>query len=281
VPETLLWTLYHRALEARRDGAVLDDPKAIELVDALDYPFAERFGGHAALAQAQALRVRRFDTEVRRFLAANPDGTVVALGEGLETQFWRVDNGRVDWITVDVPEAIELRERLLPPGERQTLIARSAFDESWMDEADGAAGVLITAQGLFMYFEYAGVERLVHACRAPLPGRHAGVRRGFPLARRAQPEAAARRVPAAAVAVGDRPRQAPPARCRAPAAATRARGVLPLRRAAAAARHGGGAQDPIGSLNATTPTPRLVAHAQDAKRAPVSRALPGGEHHRA
>jgi O-methyltransferase involved in polyketide biosynthesis len=170
VPETLLWTLYHRALEARRDDTVLDDPRAIELVDALDYPFAERFGGHPALAQAQALRVRRFDAEVRRFLAAKADGTVVALGEGLETQFWRVDNGQVDWVTVDVPEAIEVRERLLPPGERQTLIARSAFDQSWMDEVDGAAGVLITAQGLFMYFEYAEVERLVHACRARFPG---------------------------------------------------------------------------------------------------------------
>ena len=149
---------------------MLDDPKALELVDTLDYPFAERFGSHAALAQAQALRVRRFDTEVRRFLASNPDGTVVALGEGLETQFWRVDNGRVDWVTVDVPEAIEVRERLLPPGERQTLIARSAFDASWMDEVDGAAGVLLTAQGLFMYFPYADVERLVDASRARFPG---------------------------------------------------------------------------------------------------------------
>jgi hypothetical protein len=29
---------------------------------------------------------------VRRFVAQHPAGTVVALGEGLETQFWRVDN---------------------------------------------------------------------------------------------------------------------------------------------------------------------------------------------
>jgi hypothetical protein len=69
----------------------------------IDYPFAERFDGHGFLAQGQALRVQRFDTEVRRFVAANPDGTVVALGEGLETQFWRVDNGRVHWVTVELP----------------------------------------------------------------------------------------------------------------------------------------------------------------------------------
>lgn len=33
VPETLLWTLYHRAVEAQRPDAVLHDPVAIELVE--------------------------------------------------------------------------------------------------------------------------------------------------------------------------------------------------------------------------------------------------------
>ena len=170
VPETLLWTLWHRALEARRDDAVLDDPQAVELVARIDYPFAERFGGNALVAQWQALRVVRFDQEIRRFLAANPDGTVVALGEGLETQFSRVDNGRVRWVTVDLPESIEVRGRLLPRDERQTAVTGSAFDEAWMDRVDPANGVLITAQGLFMYFEFAAVERLVTALRRRFPG---------------------------------------------------------------------------------------------------------------
>jgi O-methyltransferase involved in polyketide biosynthesis len=171
VPETLLWTLYHRSIEARRPDAILTDPRAVALVDEIDYPFAERFGGgEGALSQGQALRVRRFDSEVRRFLAEHPDGTVVALGEGLETQFWRVDNGRVSWITVDVPEAIEVRERLLDRGERQTLIGGSALDEDWMDEVDATRGLLITAQGLLMYFDFDDVERLVADCRRRFPG---------------------------------------------------------------------------------------------------------------
>ena len=171
VPETLLWTLWHRSLEARRADAVLADPKAVELVDAIDYPFAQRFGGgQAALAQWQALRVLRFDQEVRRFLAAHPDGTVVALGEGLETQFWRVDNGRLRWVTVDLPETIEIRDRLLSRADRQTVIAGSAFDEGWIDAVDASNGVLITAQGLFMYFEFGLVERLVEAMRRRFPG---------------------------------------------------------------------------------------------------------------
>ena len=83
VPETLLWNLYHRAAEARRPDTVLPDPRAVELVDTIDFPFEARFGSAApALAQWQALRAACFDREVRRFLRRHPDGTVVALGEG-------------------------------------------------------------------------------------------------------------------------------------------------------------------------------------------------------
>jgi O-methyltransferase involved in polyketide biosynthesis len=171
VPETLLWTLYHRALETRRSDAVLDDPKAVELVDAIDYPFETRFGnGAGGQARWQALRVRCFDEQVERFLEVHPDGTVVALGEGLETQFWRVDNGRVRWLTVDLPETVGLRRRLLPPSPRHHLIARSALDPGWMAEVDASRGVLLTAQGLLMYFEYDEVRRLVAACAEWFPG---------------------------------------------------------------------------------------------------------------
>lgn len=170
VPETLLWTLYHRAAEARRRDSVIEDPKAVELVDAIDYPFEERFG-RAAFGQWQALRARGFDGQVRRFLAERPNGAVVALGEGLETQFWRVDNGRVHWLTVDLPETVKVRDRLLPAEPpRRRVMACSALDERWMDEVDASAGVLITAQGLLMYLDPADVHRLIGACAARFPG---------------------------------------------------------------------------------------------------------------
>jgi O-methyltransferase involved in polyketide biosynthesis len=153
VPETLLWTLYHRAVEARRPDAVLHDPMAVELVDRIDFPFRERFGTGEDFSQWQALRARCFDDALRRFIAAHPTGTVVALGAGLETQFWRVDDGSVRWLTVDLPKVIGLRQRLLPKSDRLRTVGTSALDPSWMDEVDDYAGVLITAQGLLMYLE--------------------------------------------------------------------------------------------------------------------------------
>lgn len=169
VPETLLWTLYHRALEARRPDAVLRDPAAVELVGRIDYPFAERFGT-GWLAQAQALRVLAFDREVRRFLQQHPDGTVVALGEGLETQFRRVDNGRVRWIGVDLPESVDVRRRLLPDDPRHRTIAISVLDPAWIDEVDASRGLLLTAQGLLMYLDPPGVHGVIARCAARFPG---------------------------------------------------------------------------------------------------------------
>jgi len=170
VPETLLWTLYHRAVEARRPNAVIDDPLAVELVERIGFPFHERFGDGERFSQWQALRARCFDAAVRRFLADHPAGTVVALGEGLETQFWRVDDGRVHWLTVDLPEVVELRQQLLPADSRMRAIAGSALDPSWMDDVDDSPGVMVTAQGLLMYFAPEDVHALIGGCARRLAG---------------------------------------------------------------------------------------------------------------
>ncbi|MCP2340734.1 class I SAM-dependent methyltransferase [Actinomadura rupiterrae] len=170
VSETLLWTLYHRAAEARRDDALLHDPKDVQLVDTIDYPF-ERFGGGGSLAQWQALRVLAFDIAVRRFMDEHPGGTVVALGEGLETQFWRVDDGRVRWLTVDLPETLDVRRELLPDDPpRRRSVARSALDLTWMDEVPEGEPVLVTAQGLLMYLRPPEVRGLIAACADRFPG---------------------------------------------------------------------------------------------------------------
>jgi O-methyltransferase involved in polyketide biosynthesis len=168
VPETLLWTLYHRAAEARRGDTVLEDPQAVALMERIDHPFEARFGT-ARLGQWQALRASCFDGEVRRFETARPGGTVVALGEGLETQFWRVDDGRVHWVSVDVPEVIALRRALLPAVPRGRAVAASALDPGWMDGLDPET-TLVTAQGLLMYFERDEVHGLLREMARRLPG---------------------------------------------------------------------------------------------------------------
>ncbi len=164
VPETLLGNLGRRAAAAR--SGALKDPMAIEVVDRLDYDFAHFAHG----AKMHAVRVATFDQAVRHFLAPNPAGTVVALGEGLETQFWRLDNGRVRWLTVDLPETMELRNRLLPNGPRQSSHSGSALGLEWLDGLNPADPILVTAQGLFPYFQRDQVHGLIAGIAERLPG---------------------------------------------------------------------------------------------------------------
>ncbi|GGV75548.1 putative O-methyltransferase OMT [Streptomyces gelaticus] len=173
VPETLLWTLYNRAYEAGRRYPVLDDPVALRLLEDLDYPFEERFGRpNPFLSQAQGLRSRCFDLAVQEYLADRPRATVVALGDGLETGFWRVDNGRLNWLSVDLPEVAELRRKLLPASDRLRTLSRSATDLSWLDEIEDpqGRGVVVTTQGLLMYLRPAEVREILAACAERLPG---------------------------------------------------------------------------------------------------------------
>ena len=86
---------------------------------------------------------------------------MVELGCGLETQFQRCDNGQIRWVGVDVPKAMAVRERFLPPTARCKHVGKSAFDLSWMDEVDDRHQVFVTAQALLMYFEERDVRRLI------------------------------------------------------------------------------------------------------------------------
>lgn len=164
IPETLLGNLGRRASAARL-GA-LKDPMAIELVDRLAYDFADSNRG----VRLHAVRVATFDVAVRRFLSSHPAGTVVALGEGLETQFWRLDNGQVRWLTVDLPETMDLRQRLLPAGARQSSHRGSALDLEWLDRLDPMDPICVTAQGLLPYFQRDQVHGLVAGIAERLPG---------------------------------------------------------------------------------------------------------------
>lgn len=164
VPETLLGNLGRRAAAARI-GA-LKDPMAVEVVDRLDYDFA----GSSRGARAHAERVATFDGAVGRFLGLHPAATVVALGEGLETQFWRLDNGQLRWLSVDLPEPMKLRHQLLPEGPRQSSFCGSALELSWLDGLDPANPVVVTAQGLFPYFRRDQVHELIAVIAKRLPG---------------------------------------------------------------------------------------------------------------
>lgn len=171
VSQTLLIPLYSRAMESRRPDALIRDPKAVELVSRLD----DDFSGVQKLKNEQVnflLRMREFDRLARAFLAEHPDGVIVDLGCGLDTRFERVDNGRMEWYGLDLPDVIELRRELLEETPRSHFIGCSVLDFSWMDALSGQAGkpVIFLAEAMLVYLEEADVKRLVQTLAGRFPG---------------------------------------------------------------------------------------------------------------
>ncbi len=169
VSETALLTLRVRANEARRPDSIIDDPMAIELADAIDYDYA-KFG--FSRRQDMALRSLAYDRQTRRYLLDHPKATVVALAEGLQTSFYRLNavGDEFRWLTVDLPPMVDLRRKLLPASERVHMCAQSALDFTWMDQVDAENGVFITAEGLMMYLQPEDALRLIAECAARFPG---------------------------------------------------------------------------------------------------------------
>lgn len=170
VSETALMTLNGRAHQAGLPDAILHDPMAIQLVDAIDFDF-DKFGRKG---QEMALRSLAVDACAVNYLKQHPRATVVALAEGFQTSFWRLTEAVPDpqfrWLSVDLAPVIALRERLLPPSPRITALGQSALDYSWMDRVDGSEGVFITAEGLLMYLQPEEAMGLIIQCAKRFPG---------------------------------------------------------------------------------------------------------------
>ncbi|MCP4166879.1 MAG: class I SAM-dependent methyltransferase [Chloroflexi bacterium] len=165
--ETLLITLYAKA---QADNPLFFDPLAQDVLARVDYNFADlRVPYKTVVLVCQ--RAKKLDKITRDFLVEHPDSVVIQLGCGLDSRFWRVDNGQVDWYDLDMPAVVELRRQFLTASERYHLIAASVTDLEWVDRvtADGRA-LLVVAEGLLMYLDEADVKRLILRLQETFPG---------------------------------------------------------------------------------------------------------------
>ena len=175
VPETLLMTLYIRAMESQRPDALIKDEKAVALVTQMSYDFGRirQIKMDEDDKVTVILRNLEFDRYGRDFLARHPEAVVVHIGCGLDARFERVDNGQVEWYDLDLPEVIELRRKLIgSERERYHLLGCSAFDSAWLDSmrAYRQRPFFFMAEGVLMYFEEAQVKSLVLMLRDHFPG---------------------------------------------------------------------------------------------------------------
>ena len=168
--ETLLITLYGKALESRLPDSLLQDRFAAEAVKKIDYDFA-KLKVDDNMGAGLAIRAKTLDDWVRAFIAKQPGAIVLHIGCGLDTRVFRIDPPvGIEWFDVDYPEVIELRWKLYPERSGYHLIASSVTDPDWLNEVPGDRPAMIVAEGLTPYLPAEEGPRLFSRLVRHFPG---------------------------------------------------------------------------------------------------------------
>ncbi|MFC7330237.1 class I SAM-dependent methyltransferase [Marinactinospora rubrisoli] len=170
VKETMLATLYARAVQSAAPDPVLADPWAVEAVAALDYDF-RRLGMRGSAPVSVATRAKTFDRLTLEMLTREPGASVLHLGCGLDSRAFRIGvppDGA--WYDVDYPDVVDLRRRLfdVPEGDYH-LVGSSLADPSWPAEVPQDRPVAVVAEGVLPYLDEREVVALLRAIVGRFP----------------------------------------------------------------------------------------------------------------
>lgn len=154
VQKTLLLPLWGRAVESKKKHPLLIDETAERIVEQVNYDFRPLAQNLDELTQiAWIKRSIIGDHVIKKFLVYYPEGTIVNIGCGLDTTFDRIDNGKLRWYDLDLPDVIALRSQFIQPNERRRYIAASFLEKEWLSKIEVTGNILFMAAGVFYYFQ--------------------------------------------------------------------------------------------------------------------------------
>ncbi len=155
IQETALIPLAIKASETARPNARIRDEKAKAIIDALgvDVSKYDPFLSHEGVVA----RTIMFRDTLKGLLAKYPDAVCVNLGCGFDDKFSQVDNGRLQWFDVDLPDQIAVRRKVFQDRDRCTMLDGDALDGAWTKALPKANMYLIVVEGVLEYFSKAQV----------------------------------------------------------------------------------------------------------------------------
>lgn len=169
VQETLLIPLLGRAEETKKKNGLVSDPKALEIVDSLDYDFSK--WKNTASLFGSCIRSRMFDEQVNQFFSLHPSGTVVEIGAGLNTRYERLDNGQAQWLEIDLADSMALRRKFFKDTARRTMLAASVLDKEWIEQLEALPGpYCFISEAVLIYLNSRDVEKVLRDLAKKFPG---------------------------------------------------------------------------------------------------------------
>ncbi len=132
---------------------MLIDRKAVEIIHLIDYDFSTITHNISKVSQlGWIIRSLLIDKAILKYLEKYPQATIVNIGCGLDTTFDRIDNGRVTWYDLDLPDVIKIRRQFIAESDRRKFVGGSFMDREWLQHIKTNQGVFFIAAGVLYYF---------------------------------------------------------------------------------------------------------------------------------
>ena len=164
VETTALIPVAIKASESLRKNPRVRDEVAVEMIKTLgiDTTLYDKFMSHEGVIA----RTVMLDRMVKDYISKNPDAVIVNMGAGFDNRFSRVDNGKIVWFDLDLPDSIELRKKVFEERERVTMLGGSVLEDSWCAQVKSvlektSGKILFLAEGLFMYLTFEEIAKLL------------------------------------------------------------------------------------------------------------------------
>ncbi len=132
IPAKLLEPLWLRSRESLADNAVIYDPMAASACRRCELASECLKGNVNGRQLLHATLTKLTDQKVLDFLNRHPKGWVVNIGAGLDTRFYRLDNGLCRWLELETNEALIWRQRLFHRNERYYAKPVDINQPSWL-----------------------------------------------------------------------------------------------------------------------------------------------------
>ncbi len=172
IQTTALIPLAVKANETMRKEPRISDPKAVEIIKALniDMQQYDKFMSHEGVIA----RTIMLDRQLEEIIKKEPEAVIVNIGAGFDNRFSRVDNGKILWFDLDLPDVMAARKKAFDEQDRVTMISGSALDSDWCPEVKKAlegrkVKPVFLAEGVFMYLTLDQIRTLLEILKTNFP----------------------------------------------------------------------------------------------------------------
>lgn len=170
VNKTLFIPLYGKALISRQ-GIIITDKKAEEIWEKEAFPLKGK-SKSKWLAYYMAMRARVFDDWTDRTIQQCPESLVLHIGCGLDDRHDRVRGNYAQWIDVDLPEVISVRQRYFQESSVYHMIGMDAAKPDGIKGFPPANCVIVILEGISMYLQNSELKRLLETLQEKYPEVH-------------------------------------------------------------------------------------------------------------